>query len=50
MSPTRSTAGQGKNIVEDAEASVPDVLGASRFRNEEALAKVRGLVGDASNE
>ena len=29
---------------------MPAVLGASRFRNEEALAKVLGLVADAFNE
>ena len=50
MSPTRSAAGRGKGTVEEAEASAPVVLGASRFRSEEALAKVRGVVADAFNE
>ena len=36
--------------MEEAEASAPVVLGVSRFRSEEALAKVRGLVADAFNE
>ena len=50
MSPTRSAAGRGKNTVEEAEASAPAVLGASRFRDEEDLARVHGLVADAFNE
>ena len=40
--------GKGKQAA--TETSLPVVLGVSRHRNEEALAKVRGLVGDASNE
>ena len=50
MSPTRSSIGRGKNVVEEVEAYTPVVLGASRFRSEEALAKVRGLVAEAFNE
>ena len=50
MSPTRSSVSWGKNVVEETEAYKPMVLGVSRFRSEEALAKVRGLVADAFNE
>ena len=49
MSPTRSSVSRGKNVVE-TEAYMPMVLRVSRFRSEEALAKVRGLVTDAFNE
>ena len=50
MSPTWSSASRGKNVAEEAEAYVPVVLGVSRIRSEEALAKVCGLVADAFNE
>ena len=50
MSPTRSSASRGQNVVEKTEAYAPMALGVSRFRSEEALAKVRGLVADAFNE
>ena len=50
MSPTRSSASRGKNVVEQTEAYTPMTLGVSRYRSEEALAKVRGLVADSFNE
>ena len=50
MSPTRSSVSRGKNMVEEMEAYTPMTLGVSRYRSEEALAKVRGLVADSFNE
>ena len=45
MSPKKSSTpkGRGKQMV--AESSMPAMLGTSCFHNEEALDKVRGLVG-----
>ena len=50
MYPKRATAPKGKGELAAAEPSAPVVLGVSRHPNEETLAKVRGLVGDASNK
>ena len=50
MSTTRYFVSRGKNVVEETEAYTPMALGVSRFRSEEALTKVRGLVADAFNE
>ena len=50
MSPKRASAPKGKGKQVEADGSAPTMLGISRFRSEEAIAKVRGLVADASNE
>ena len=50
MSPTRSSVSRGKNVVEETESYTPMTLGVSRYRSEEALAKVCGLVADSFNE
>ena len=50
MSPKRASAPRGKGKQAAKESSEPTVLGVSRYRNEEAISKVRGLVGDAFNE
>ena len=49
MSPKRASAPKGKGKQVEAEASAPTVHGISRFRSEKAIAKICGLVADASN-
>ena len=50
MSPKRASAPRGKGKQAAEESSEPAVLGISRYRSEEAISKVRGLVGDAFSE
>ena len=50
MSPTRSSVSREKNMAEETEAYTPMMRGVSRFRSEEALAKIRSLVTDSFNE